>query len=449
MATIAEQKQQARSVVDDYDAVRGRSEALAAPLSAEDAQVQTMADVSPTKWHLAHVTWFFETFLLKPHLAGYAPFDPRYGYLFNSYYEAVGPRHARARRGDLSRPCLAEVMAYRAHVDTAMRRLLTQRDNEGALAELVELGLHHEQQHQELILMDIKHVLSCSPLAPAYGEAAPLPVEADADAAAPRGAGATFAQYAGGLYEIGLPASRVARAGFAFDNETPRHTVHLGAFRLARDLVTNADYLAFVADGGYAEASHWLSDGWAWVKGEGIDAPLYWRGDATGGWREFTLAGEGPLDPAAPVCHLSYYEADAYARWAGCRLPTEAEWEVAASAQAARDPAGVAQALADDPLMRGALHPALPVSSASPYSGLRQLFGAAWQWTASAYLPYPGFRASAGAIGEYNGKFMINQMVLRGGAVLTPPGHSRLTYRNFFYPHQRWPMTGLRLAADA
>jgi ergothioneine biosynthesis protein EgtB len=414
-------------LLERYRAVRATSLALAAPLSAEDQQVQSMPDVSPTKWHLAHVTWFFETFLLAPHADGYRAFHPRYGYLFNSYYEAVGPRHERPRRGLLTRPGLDEIHAYRGHVDDAMAELIAGAPTRAwpDIAALTELGLNHEQQHQELLLTDIKHVLGCNPLRPAYREdlAAPGP------AAPPQ----VWLEVAGGLHEIGHDGD-----GFAFDNEGPAHKVHLEDFRLAARPVGNGEYLAFIEDGGYRTAAHWLSDGWATVNAEGWEAPLYWR-RVEGAWREFTLGGERPLDPAAPVAHLSFYEAAAYAAWAGKRLPTEAEWEVAARAFAV-DP--------DDPranLMAAGLYQPR-AAEGSGAARPRQMIGDVWEWTASAYGPYPGFRPGAGAIGEYNGKFMCNQMVLRGGSCATPPGHLRLTYRNFFYPHQRWQFTGLRLA---
>ncbi len=387
-----------------YDAVRASTEALAAPLSAEDQTVQSMPDVSPTKWHRAHVTWFFETFLLTPRLAGYREFDPAYGFLFNSYYETVGPRHPRPERGMLTRPGIAEIAAYRAHVDAAMRRLIATADEATwrAAAPLIDLGLNHEEQHQELILMDIKHVLSCNSLDPVYRADAPEPA---ADATSLEWLG-----FLGGLREIGHDGT-----GFAFDNEGPRHRVWLEPFRLAARLVTNGEYLAFIGDDGYRRPELWLSDGWATINAQGWDAPLYWRHDGPG-WSVFSLKGRAPLDPAAPVCHVSYYEADAYARWAGKRLATEAEWEIAAGE------AG---------------------------DGLCQTAGAAWQWTASPYVAYPGFRPMAGAVGEYNGKFMSNQMVLRGGASITPEGHTRPTYRNFFPPAARWCVGGIRLAEDA
>ena len=408
-----------------YAEVRALSETLAAPLSPEDQQVQSMPDVSPTKWHLAHVTWFFETFVLAPHLPGYAPFDPAFGYLFNSYYEGVGARHPRPDRGHLSRPPLADVIAYRAHVDAAMHRLFgTLSDDDWAEpGGLIELGLHHEQQHQELLLMDIKHVLSRNPLSPAY-----RPRNArEAEAAPEMG----WTGYEGGIGRIGDDG-----AGFAFDNERPLHRVVLEDFRLADRAVTNGEYRAFVEDGGYRDPLLWLADGWATVQAEGWEAPLYWR-ETDGERSEFGLAGEAPLDDDAPVCHVSHYEAAAYASWAGRRLPTEAEWEAAAPAVEEEQ----ANLLATD-----RLHPA--AATANGHSGPHQMIGDVWEWTASPYVAYPGFRTSPGAVGEYNGKFMSNQMVLRGGCCATPPGHIRTTYRNFFYPHQRWPFTGIRLAAD-
>ena len=378
-----------------YAALRARTLTLAAPLSAEDQAAQSMPDASPTKWHLGHTTWFFETFLLSPNLAGYKPFDPVFTYLFNSYYEAVGARQPRPERGLLTRPPLEAVLAYRAHVDAAMSELL--RDLPPSLDGLVSLGLAHEEQHQELILMDILHLFSRSPLSPAYDPAWREPAKADAPA--------RLLAFEGGLVEIGHEG-----AGFAFDNEGPRHKVHLEPYRLSERLVTNGEWLEFMAAGGYAQPRWWLSEGWSTVQTEGWAAPLYWRRDGDN-WLEMTLAGRTPIDPAAPVRHVSYYEADAYAAWAGARLPTEAEWEHAAGA-------------------------------------MQQACGQVWQWTRSSYSPYPRFTPGAGAVGEYNGKFMVGQMVLRGGAAITPAGHSRPTYRNFFYPHQRWMAAGLRLARD-
>lgn len=389
-----------------YTAVRQHSLALAAPLSAEDCGAQSMPDASPVKWHLAHTTWFFETFVLEPNEPGFAPFHPAFRVLFNSYYNGVGAKHPRPQRGLLTRPALAEVLAYRADVDARMQRLLPAVVRDAALCALVELGLQHEQQHQELLLTDVKHLLSCNPLHPAYDSDAPAPVQASG--------ALEWLPLEGGLAEIGHEVE-----GFAFDNESPRHRVYLHPCALASRLVTNAEFAAFVEGGGYGDPACWLAEGWDWRVAQGITQPLYWQ-RAESGWHAFTLAGMQPLDPAQPAVHLSYYEADAYARWVGARLPTEAEWEHAARLCAA-------------PLSAG---------------GFAQCFGAAWQWTQSSYAPYPGFRPAAGAVGEYNGKFMVNQYVLRGGSCATPAGHERLTYRNFFPATARWQFTGLRLARD-
>lgn len=399
--------------------VRAQSLALAAPLSAEDQTVQSMPDVSPTKWHLAHTTWFFETFILKNFETEYAPFDATFHYLFNSYYEAEGPRHPRPRRGMITRPSLDAVREYRRDVDARMDVLAAAADEDAwrEIAPLVELGLNHEEQHQELILMDIKHVLSENPFSPNYGAFPPAMMrEAPAQG---------WAEFEGGLVEIGHHGR-----GFAFDNEGPRHKVWLEPFRLATRLVTNAEYLTFMRDGAYARPELWLSDGWATVRSEGWQAPLYWR-RADADWKIFTLAGLTPLNPAAPVCHVSYYEADAFARWAGKRLPTEAEWELAAGNAA---PAGH---FADS----GYFHP-----QPAAEEGLTQMFGDVWEWTQSPYTAYPGFKPAAGAVGEYNGKFMCNQFVLRGGSAATPSGHIRAAYRNFFPPASRWAFSGMRLA---
>lgn len=381
-----------------------------------------MPDVSPTKWHLAHSSWFFETFLLGPHLAGYTIHDPIYGFLFNSYYETVGQRWARPERGLLSRPSLDDVHAYRAHVDAAMGRLISEAEDWTAMAPLLELGLHHEQQHQELILMDIKHVFSLNPLSPAYAASPPKALTP----ASPL----TFTRFKGGLIQIGHDG-----AEFAFDNESPSHKVWLEPFAIANRLTTCEEYLAFVEDGGYARPEFWLSEGWAAVNREGWTAPLYWRQDDDGQRFVFTLTGQHPLDPAEPVCHLSFFEADAFARWAGKRLPTEAEWELAS--HTAASPVSMASAQT--------CHP----QAAAPTSGLQQMHAELWQWTSSAYAPYPRYRPAAGAIGEYNGKFMSGQMVLRGSACVTPEGHARSTYRNFFPPAARWAFSGVRLADDA
>jgi ergothioneine biosynthesis protein EgtB len=389
--------------------------------------IQSMPDVSPPKWHLAHTSWFFETFLLAPNLPGYRLFHPRYGYLFNSYYNQVGPFHARARRGLLARPSTDEVLAYRAHVDRHLLALLDTLDAAGwtRLAPLLELGLNHEQQHQELLLMDVKHNFHANPLRPAYREDLP---RADPGATAL----VNFLSCDGGMVEVGHRGS-----GFAFDNETPRHHVFLQPYRLADRLVTCGEYLDFVTAGGYQTPELWLSDGWATVQARGWTAPLYWEtGDE--GWQVFTLGGLRPIDPATPVSHLSFYEADAYARFAGRRLPTEFEWE-AAAVQAGADPAR------GNFLETDHLEPALAAGG----PGFKQFFGDTWEWTASAYLPYPRYRPAAGAVGEYNGKFMSGQMVLRGGCCLTPADHLRATYRNFFPPDARWACAGLRLADDA
>jgi ergothioneine biosynthesis protein EgtB len=398
--------------------IRARTLELSSPLTAEDQAIQSMPDASPTKWHLAHTSWFFETFVLEPHLAGYKRFDPSFAYLFNSYYEAEGPRHPRPERGMLSRPSQDEILAYRAHVDESIAELLPNCSD--LAARVVDLGLHHEQQHQELLLMDIKHLLSLNPLAPAYGAFPPAAVR-DAPAL-------QWISFEGGLVEIGHDGT-----GFAFDNEGPRHKAWLEPFRLASRLATNADYVAFIEDGGYHRPEFWLSDGWAKVCEEKWGAPLYWRrGEAE--WSIFTLAGLQPMNLAAPVCHLSYYEADAFARWSGARLPTEAEWETAAAT------APAAGNLAES----GYYHP-------QPAKGerLTQMIGDAWEWTQSPYTPYPRYRPADGALGEYNGKFMANQFVLRGGSAATPADHIRITYRNFFPPHARWAFAGVRLADDA
>jgi dimethylhistidine N-methyltransferase len=406
-----------------YAHVRAQTLALTMPLSAEDQTVQSMPDASPVKWHQAHTSWFFETFLLVPNDAAYQPFDPSFGYLFNSYYEAVGPRRARPARGLVTRPSLSEVRAYRRHVDEAMETLLAgpAGDDLGVQA-LVELGLAHEEQHQELILMDVLHLFAQMPSHPAYRLL-------DAPPCADPGPMA-FVHFDGGLVEIGH-----AGDGFSFDNERPRHRVWLEPYRLAERLVTNGEWLAFIEDDGYAKPELWLSDGWTLVKAEGWAHPIYWVQDPADGWCEMTLLGLQRLDPHAPVSHLSHYEADAYARWAGKRLPTEAEWEHAAASLDEQDGGLDLERLAP--------------AAAGEVAGLRQMFGTLWQWTSSAYLAYPGFEPGAGAVGEYNGKFMMSQMVLRGGCLATPKGHVRATYRNFFYPHQRWMFSGLRLADDA
>ena len=400
---------------DRFLSIRRLTEALAAPLSAEDQTVQSMPDASPTKWHLAHTTWFFETFLLKPQ-AGYRAFDPAYEYLFNSYYEAVGPRHPRPQRGMITRPGVEEILAYRRHVTQAMAEVIDSgRSNSTAL---IELGLHHEQQHQELILMDIKHALSLNPLFPAYA-----PQKPSAVGGAPLG----WLEFEGGLVEIGHSGPG-SDGGFAFDNEGPRHRTWVDPFALATRLVTCGEYEAFIADDGYRRPEFWLSAGWDCVNQRGWQAPLYWHEDGL-----FTLAGLRPRRADEPVCHVSFYEAAAYAKWAGKRLPREAEWEVAAGDLP----------LAGNMLDDGVLHPA-PAHG----MGLVQMIGDVWEWTASPYVAYPGFREPPGAIGEYNGKFMANQMVLRGGCAATPSDHIRTSYRNFFPPDARWMFGGIRLAED-
>ena len=394
---------------------------LAAPLSPEDQVVQANDDASPTKWHLAHVTWFFETFVLKPYLPSYRLHDERFPFCFNSYYEAEGARQPRGLRGLLTRPTHDEVRSYRAHVDDGLRALVAHPAMANPdVPALLEVGIHHEQQHQELLLTDVLSLFAAQPLRPAY-------LAADAGAADTASA-LTFTDHGGGIFEIGH-----AGDGFSFDNEGPWHQALLRPYRLADRLVTNGEWLAFIADGGYRMPALWLADGWATVKAQGWEAPLYWeRHD--GAWLQMSLYGRRRVDAAAPVCHVSYYEADAFARWAGHRLPTEFEWERAAVA------AGETR-----PSRRGgdAYRPLAADGSD------RQMFGEVWQWTQSAYLPYPGYRAALGAIGEYNGKFMCGQQVLRGSSCATAPGHERLTYRNFFYPHQRWQFMGLRLASDA
>ncbi|MDF0545274.1 ergothioneine biosynthesis protein EgtB [Sphingobium sp. H39-3-25] len=405
-----------------YRSVRALTEALAAPLSDADATVQSMPDASPAKWHLAHVTWFFETFVLRDHVPGYRPFNDRYAYLFNSYYEAEGPRHTRSHRGLLTRPSLDEIRAYRAHVDTAMIAALPALS--GDVHELITLGLHHEQQHQELLLTDIQHLFAQNPMEPAMFPTRPA-------SPAPAPGALHWLEGRENLVEIGHSAS----SGFAFDCEMPRHKVALVPHALAHRPVTNGEWIAFIEDGGYREPRHWLSDGWAWVKAEDVAAPLYWR-EEEGGWTAFALDGRHPVNLAAPVTHISLYEADAYASWAGARLPTEAEWESAA--QTISPWSGVQMDEA-----------ACPRPMPCDYEGaIAQMFGDVWEWTGSAYRPHPGFRAADGAVGEYNGKFMSGQFILKGGSCATPRGHMRASYRNFFYPHQRWQFTGLRLAKD-
>jgi len=431
-----------QDLTDRFLEVRAMTEQLAQPLSAEDQTVQSMPDVSPTKWHRAHTTWFFETFLLGEHQPGYTPVDPAYAYLFNSYYEAVGPRHARPERGLLSRPGIDEIAAYREKVDDSMVGFLG-RDLHPVAGRLVTLGLNHEQQHQELLLMDIKHVLGANPTEPAYRPACPQP--AAAAAASKTATPPEWIEHPGGIVAMGHEGEGEDGA-FAFDNETPVHDTLLTPFAIRPTLVTCGEWLAFVADDGYERPELWMSDGWGTVRTQGWDAPEYWRQCGDGTWKVHTLTGTRPVDPAEPVCHVSWYEADAYARWAGCRLPTEAEWETVATSRSPARARSVAGLDIGDLTGDGrGLHPRAPGDTdADP----EQWTGAVWQWTASSYGPYPGFQPAAGAVGEYNGKFMVNQQALRGGACVTPAGHTRLTYRNFFYPSSRWPFCGLRLAVD-
>ncbi|WP_344692999.1 ergothioneine biosynthesis protein EgtB [Sphingomonas cynarae] len=407
------------ALADRYRAVRALSIALVEPLSDADATVQSMPDASPAKWHLAHTTWFFETFVLRDHLPDYALHDPRWPFLFNSYYEAEGRRHARDRRGMITRPTLDEVRAYRAHVDAALTAALPSLPV--AAQELVALGCHHEEQHQELLITDVLHLLSENPLEPALWPAArkvpvamPNPIR--------------WVEGSNGIVQIGHDGT-----GFAFDCEGPRHPALLTPHALADRTVTNGEWASFIADGGYREARWWLADGWNWVKTNAIAAPLYWE-ETDAGWTRFGLDGRRPVDPAAPVTHVSFYEADAYATWAGARLPTEMEWEAAA---AMHDATGGNQ-----------MDTAGPVEPRPATDDAGGLFGDVWEWTGSAYRPYPGFQTAEGAVGEYNGKFMSGQFVLRGGSCATPRGHARASYRNFFYPHQRWQFTGVRLAKD-
>jgi ergothioneine biosynthesis protein EgtB len=419
---LTEQKGESlASLRDRLLATRRLSLALAAPLSDEDQVVQANDDASPAKWHLAHTTWFFEAFLLRRFLDGYRLFDEAFEYCFNSYYESVGPRHPRAKRGLLTRPSADAVRAYRAHVDAALETLC-RRELPRQAAELIELGINHEQQHQELLLTDILSLFASEPLKPAYRAANPGVLVREA-------APLNFISFDGGIFEIGHDGE-----GFAYDNEGPRHEELIRPFKLADRCVTNAEWIAFVEDGGYATPTLWLADGWAMVRDQGWKGPLYWE-EAEGGYAQMSLLGFRPVDPAAPVTHVSYYEADAFARWAGYRLPTEFEWEIASRSVPAEGRDLGADHLRPMPASNGA--------------GLRQMIGDVWEWTGSAYLPYPGFKAAPGAVGEYNGKFMCNQFVLRGGSCATPEGHIRRTYRNFFYPHQRWQFTGLRLAADS
>ena len=408
-------------LAERYREVRRATEALAEPLSAEDCTVQSMPDASPVKWHLAHTSWFFETFVLEAGLAGYRPFHPQFRVLFNSYYNAVGEQHPRPERGMLSRPSLEEVRAYRAHVD---RHILELFDHAGVepQADTIELGLHHEQQHQELIVTDVKHMLSLNPLRPAYRACREM---SEAEPIASR-----WHRHPGGMAMIGHDGG-----SFAFDNERPRHRTLVEPFALASRLITNAEYIEFIEDGGYERADLWLSDGWDAVHARGWRAPLYWWREDDG-WKMMTLSGARAACGNEPVCHVSFYEADAFARWAGARLPSEAEWEIFA----AKAP------VAGNLLETRVLHPVPGAASGSDLP--EQLFGDVWEWTRSPYAPYPGYRPPAGALGEYNAKFMVNQLVLRGGSCATPQSHVRATYRNFFPPHARWQFSGIRLARD-
>ena len=409
-----------RGLRDRFFDARKLTVDLANPLSDADATVQSMPDASPAKWHLAHVTWFLETFILRDHCPGYRAFDDNFAYLFNSYYEAEGARHSRAARGLITRPSLAEVLAYRTHVEAALEAQWNKLP-ESALA-LLELGIQHEQQHQELLLTDILHLFSQNPTFPAYWPEPVVRAVSDAQSSS-----AMWIPGPSGMQAIGHIGS-----GFAFDCEGPRHEIFLQPFALSSRTVSNGEWMQFMNDNGYGEPRHWLSDGWAWVQREGVGAPLYWQQDRDGQWLSFGLDGLRAVDPHAPVTHISLYEADAYASWADARLPTEAEWEVAAASYDAN--AG------------NQLDGAGPVRPSAADTG--SLFGNVWQWTGSAYRPYPGFRAADGAVGEYNGKFMSGQFVLRGGSCATPRGHVRASYRNFFYPHHRWQFTGLRLARN-
>jgi ergothioneine biosynthesis protein EgtB len=408
----------------DLHETRSCSIRLAAPLSEEDQVVQPMDDASPTKWHLAHTTWFFEELVLKPFMPGYRVFNPDFSYCFNSYYESLGERQPRGARGLLTRPSNREVRDYRAHVDHALAHFLRDGVAPPEALERIELGIHHEHQHQELLLTDILSLFAANPLHPAYRQ----PAEDDDTCSLP--SELSWQSFAGGIFAVGH-----ADPGFAYDNEMPRHEQLVHPFRLASRPVTNADWLEFMRDGGYSTASLWLADGWARAKAEAWRAPLYWH-EHDGQWRQMSLEGLRPVDPARPVCHVSFYEANAFALWAQARLPSEFEWEVAA-----RD-----MPVAGNTMGAGRLRPA-PVKTSQV--GLGQMFGDVWEWTASAYAPYPGFRPATGAIGEYNGKFMCGQSVLKGGSIATPDAHIRRSYRNFFYPHNRWQFMGLRLAQDS
>ncbi len=426
---IAQTEAELQSLSERLMESRKLSTSLAAPLSDEDQTVQAMDDASPTKWHLAHTTWFYEAFVLREHLAGYESFDARLDYCFNSYYELKGERHPRARRGLLTRPSATEVRNYRRHVDAALRELVATLDEESqrsdTVAHLLELGINHEQQHQELLLTDILALFARNPLFPAYQQ----PAATTPDAGKTKKP--TWTAFPGGITQIGREGE-----GFHYDNEAPRHDALVPPFKLANRLVTNGEWQAFIDDDAYQTATLWLSDGWAEIQAQGWTAPGYWQRFDRNTWQQMTLAGLIDIDPAAPVSHISFYEAEAFARWANARLPTEFEWEVAS-----RDGSCTGNTMGS-----GILRPQPATGEAN--TQLSQLYGDVWEWTASAYLPYPGYRPPEGAVGEYNGKFMSNQYVLRGASCLTADGHSRATYRNFFYPDKRWQMTGLRLAKD-
>ena len=417
MAAPAEtvSRDSAESLSAKFSRIRSRSLDLAAPLSPEDTVVQSMPDVSPTKWHLAHVTWFFERFIVEPNTPDYVPFDEQFDFLFNSYYYTAGQMHSRPKRGLLSRPTLDRIVEYRTYVDEHMLRLVDDRRDDEVFASVVTLGLNHEQQHQELLLTDIKHVLAQNPMQPAYDENLPVRASGPVDEY-------SFVDGVSGIHAIGAEAR-----GFCFDNETPRHDALLHEHRIGNRLVTNGEYREFIKEGGYGNCELWLSDGWATVNTEGWNRPRYWSEDLAS---EFTLGGLRDIDDNAPVCHVSFYEADAFARWAGARLPTEFEWESAATDEAV-----------DGNLFEsGFLHPVAGDG--------RQFFGDAWEWTSSSYAPYPGFVPLEGSLGEYNGKFMCNQVSVRGASCVTPGDHARATYRNFFYPHMRWQFLGIRLAKN-
>ena len=409
-------------------AVRARTEALVAPLEPEDVGLQVMMEASPPKWHLGHTSWFFETFLLTPNIDGYHPFHPQYSFVFNSYYEQVGERQDRARRGDLSRPLLRDVLAYRAHVTNTVAELMSGVDADSPLWDVLALGINHEQQHQELILTDTLANFSRNVLAPAYGPLAPASSTPAPDL--------SWHAFAGGTQQIGFDGDGLKASRFAFDNETPRHDVLVRPFQLTNRLITNGEFRAFIEDGGYRDSRWWMYDGWHWVKEHGVDCPEYWRRTDDGGFAQFTLGGLRSLADNEPVCHVSWFEAMAYAAWAGARLPTEPEWEVVFGDAVATDAHNFAET--------GRHLPA-----AATDSQLGQGLGEVWEWTQTPYSPYPGYRAPEGVFGEYNSKFMASQLVLKGGSCATPLSHFRTTYRNFFYPGQRWQFMGFRLARDA